>query len=120
MGIFDNISEEEMQQMLAMGQDQGLGMGGGKPTMWEPDYASMGQEQEPQAPEMPTAPNLFQPGDVSGFAGYGMEAPALPDPTQQTRGLMGNVIGANVASNWKPNDMRPKGGLMAYLSTLGV
>lgn len=120
MNIFDGLTDEDLSSLLSQGQDQGLGMGQ-QASLWSPDMDYMNQDYGPTPPEAPKPPNLFQPGDVSGFASYGMESPALPDPTQQVRGIMGNIIGANVANKPDPF-LAPKkpSGLMAYLSTLGA
>lgn len=67
----------------------------------------------------PQPPNPYAiPKDVSGFANYGMEAPPLPDPTQQIGGLMKLAIGSNIAGNQSQGQLPPRGSLMAYLQSL--
>jgi hypothetical protein len=74
-----------------------------------------------EAPTMPQNPGAgYEPGDVSGFANYGMEAPGLPDPTKQITGLMGMGMANNPHQNRKedPFQQQQPGGLMAYLQAL--
>lgn len=121
MNIMEGLDPQMIQGLFAQGQDQGLGMGGGQPSMWEPDWASMNQAdaaaQAPTMPQVPLAMGKQMAGDPSGFAEYGMTPPALPGPIAQMGGLMGL---ANRASG-PPRAATPMtGNLMAYLQSLGV
>lgn len=116
MNIFDGFSDEQLQEFLSQGQDRGLSQQQ-RPSVWQPNTQSIAQLQPP---EMPTPPNLFQPGDVSGFANAGMQAPPLPDPAGQMRGLMSFMGDPHQNSKEDKFQGAPKGGLMSYLQTLGV
>lgn len=136
--IFD-AAGEGAGDLLSQGDGGGLGMGspgggdlsmggGQQPTLWSPDFASMGQPA-PQANnqiQKPAMPAMGSPGDVSGFASYGMTAPAPPpimDSQKQMGGLMAlnRVLGdPHENRNQDQFAQRPKGGLLSYLDTLGV
>jgi hypothetical protein len=68
-------------------------------------------------PPQPPWENKWQ-GDPSGLVSAGMEAPALPNPMKEIAGIMAMTNIAQRAA--RPNSPMPQGGLMAYLSQLGV
>lgn len=76
-------------------------------------------QQGSQSPVMPTPPEQPQgsyvPGDVSGFAGSGMQAPPLPDAMGQLGGLMGMM---GKPQQQQPMQQQQPGGLMSYLQML--
>lgn len=107
---------------LAMGQDQGLALGSNYDPMtslWNPAPIT-DQMPGPQAPTPPAPPNMWQPGDVSGFASYGMEAPQLSDSVGPLGKLMAfmSLRDRNKEDPFLPQ--QKKGGLMSYLDQLGV
>jgi len=111
MSIFDyfNMSQGD----LSMG-------GGQQQSLWSPDILNQQPWQmpssQPGAPQMPMAPTPNSGGqsDVSGFANFGMQAPALPLPMAQMKVLN------SIKSPQEPFLKHPQGGLMAYLNSLGV
>ena len=121
--IFDGIDPEQLQQLLSMNQGNNgmdLTMAGqteSQPSIWDQPNLPTIQGEEPEIP--PTPPSSFTPGDVSGFANYGMTPPPLPDPMQQMGGLMG-MMGNPNQNQQKPERRPVPGGLMAYLQSLGV
>lgn len=81
MSIFDNMSPDQIAELLSM--DNGgldLTMAGQtrqNPSIWDmPNLPTIMDEKPPLVP--PTPPSSFKPGDVSGFANYGMKPPQLP------------------------------------------
>lgn len=115
MSIFDNMSPDQIARLLSM--DNGgldLTMAGQtrqNPSIWDmPNLPTIMGENSP-----PTPPSSFKPGDVSGFANYGMTPPPLENPMQQVADMM-------KTSNNQPKQRStmPQGGLMAYLQSLGV
>lgn len=111
---------------LAMGSGGGLSMAdtAGPPSLWEPDilnYDINAPEPPKEPPEMPKPPNpwAYGGGDVSGFANYGMQAPPLPDTQAELGGLM-SMSTAGIQNQPRQAPQAPKGGLMAYLDSLGV
>ena len=65
-GLFDQ--GDELDLTLA-------GQAESQPSIWDMPSLSTIQGEEPQIP--PTPPSMFTPGDVSGFANYGMTPPPL-------------------------------------------
>jgi hypothetical protein len=118
MNIFDSVSPEQIKYLLSMGKQQGLEQEPqGRPTMWEPNLTP---NAAPVAPQVPEPPAIDRPGNVSGFANYGMQAPALQDPMAQIRGIMALAGDPNINRKEDPFQQLPEGGLMAYLRSLGV
>ena len=98
-----------------------LSMGGGQqPSLWSPAVLNQQYSQvpssQPDAPQMPAAPTANGGGrtDVSGFANFGMQAPALPPPMAQMKLL------DSMKSEQEPFAQQKPGGLMAYLNSLQV
>lgn len=110
--------------LFSMGDGGGLGMNAGFNPMDAVsggfDMDNLGGDEEEE--EIPRPP--YAGPDVSGFASYGMQAPALPEMTHQRdlAGLMAMATSgdANSARDRDPFLQQNKGGLMAYLDTLGV
>lgn len=126
MSIFDAIDPEKLKYFLAMGDNNSLSMAGDQSTtsLWNPPILSANPsdpvESKAEMPEVPRPPVSGKPGDVSGFANYGMQAPTLPDPLAQLRGLMAFAGDPHVNKKEDPFVFPPPGGLMAYLRSLGV
>lgn len=69
-------------------------------------------------PQMPQFSDEGKTGaDVSGFANYGMTAPALPDPNSGIMALM-KMIGQ--PQQQQAPQAPPEGAIMQYLRSLGV
>jgi hypothetical protein len=137
MSIFDQMSANDYSSFLAQGSNQqpnifdqrqdipmNMQPPGDQMTMNHPQGGG-GMLMDETPPIMPEAPqgNSYKDwiGDPSGFANAGMQAPQLPDPTQQMGGLMNLILKQAVDQKLQqPNNRQPQGGLMAYLSQLGV
>lgn len=119
MSIFDGLTPELIAGLLSIsngGLDLTLSGQTQQPNLWDlPSNEELMMQDEEEEIKKPKMPNAMR--DISGFANYGMQAPALPDPMQRMSGLMGMMNDQNQA----PKQRMPlqQNSLMSYLQSLG-